>query len=227
MLLYKRTQAYYVLVFGILASRKPKYRLYVIFCYLVVLTFYLWLNRGLPRTIVLPLPTSLIHLKTTLFIICQHPHAEEVDLLLSHAKGFMFRCILVSLYSFFVQTFWVNYHLCWQGLSPCDGLSTSTVQNNSFTVERLFSELSTFLEELTVTSCQFLFFGDFNFHGTDNSNANAKNNFLTFFFSADLSSPIQAHWESTLKLVEEMWKSLLCCEMHPNVGGNCIGTLWP
>ena len=154
----------------------------MIFCYLVVLTFYLWLNRGLPRTIVLPLPTSLIHLKTTLFIICQHPHAEEVDLLLSHAKGFMFRCILVSLYSFFVQTFWVNYHLCWQGLSPCDGLSTSTVQNNSFTVERLFSELSTFLEELTVTSCQFLFFGDFNFHGTDNSNANAKNNFLTFFF---------------------------------------------
>ena len=158
MLLYKRTQAYYVSVFGILAPRKPKYRRYVIFCYLVVLTFYLWLNRGLPQTIVLPLPTSLIHLKTTLFIICQHPHAEEVDLLLSHAKGFMFRCILVSLYSLFVQTFWVNYHLCWKGLSPCDGLSTSTIQNNSFTVERLFSELSTFLEELTVTSCQFLFF---------------------------------------------------------------------
>ena len=68
----------------------------MIFCYLVVLTFYLWLNRGLPRTIVLPLPTSRIHLKTTLFILCQDPHAEEVDLLLSHAKGLMFRCILSS-----------------------------------------------------------------------------------------------------------------------------------
>ena len=165
---------HYVSVFGMLAHWKPKYRRYVIFCYLVVLTISLWLNHGLPWTIVLPLPTSRIHLKTTLFIIRQDLHAEEVDLLLSHAKGFMFRCILVSLYSFFVQTFWVNYHLCWQGLSPCDGLSTSTIQNNSFTVERLFSELSTFLEELTVTSCQFLLFGDFNFHATDNSNANAK-----------------------------------------------------
>ena len=30
------------------------------------------------------------------------------------------------------------------------------------------------------------------------------NNFLTFFFSADLSSPIQAHWERALELVAEM-----------------------
>ena len=65
-----------------LAHWKPEYRRYVIFCYLVVLTIYLWLNHGLPRMIVLPLPTSRINLKTTLFIICQDPHAEEVDLLL-------------------------------------------------------------------------------------------------------------------------------------------------
>ena len=58
---------------------------------LVVLTISLWLNHGWPRTVVLPLSTSRIHLKTTLFIICQDPHAEEVDLLLLHAKGFMFR----------------------------------------------------------------------------------------------------------------------------------------
>ena len=48
-------------------------------------------NRGFTLTVVLALPTSRIYLKTTLFITCQDPLAEEVDLLLSHAKGFMFR----------------------------------------------------------------------------------------------------------------------------------------
>ena len=99
-------------------------------------------------------------------------------------------------------------------------------KKNGFTVERFFSELSVFLEELTVTSCQYLVCGDFNFHVNDNSNENPKQ-FSDFLFSADLSSPIQAHWERTLELVVEMWKSLLCCEMRPNVGDNCIGTLWP
>ena len=37
----------YVSVFEMLAYWKPKYRRYVILCYLVVFTFYLWLNRGL------------------------------------------------------------------------------------------------------------------------------------------------------------------------------------
>ena len=68
---------------------------------------------------------------------------------------------------------------------------------------RSCSELSAFLEELTVTSCQFLVWDDFNFHVNDNSNANPKQ-FSEFLFSDDLSSPIQAHWESTLELVAEM-----------------------
>ena len=88
---------YYVSVFGMLSHWKPKYRRYVILCCLVVLIFYPWLNRGLPQTIVLPLPTSRIHLRITLFITCQDPLAEEVDLLLSHAKGFMFREISSSI----------------------------------------------------------------------------------------------------------------------------------
>ena len=96
-------------------------------------------------------------------------------------------------------------------------------KKNSFTVERFFSKLSAFLEELTVTSCQFLVCGDFNFHVNDNSNANPKQ-FSEFLFSADLSSPIQAHWEHTLELVVEMWKRLLCCEMWNGVElkGNMI-----
>ena len=52
---------------------------------------------------------------------------------------------------------------------------------NGFTVEGFFSEFSVFLEELTVTSCQFLVCGDFNFHANDNSNANSKQ-FSDFFF---------------------------------------------
>ena len=100
---------YYVSVFGMLSHWKPKYRRYVILCCLVVLIFYPWLNRGLPQTIVLSLPTSRIHLRITLFITCQDPLAEEVDLLLSHAKGFMFPEI--RLYFFFVRTFWFSYHL--------------------------------------------------------------------------------------------------------------------
>ena len=48
---------HYISVFGMLAHWIPKYCYFVIFCYLIFLTFYLWLNRGLPWTIVLPLPT--------------------------------------------------------------------------------------------------------------------------------------------------------------------------
>ena len=66
-----------VSVFGMLAHWKPKYRCYVILCHLVVLTSYLWMNCGLPRTIALPLPTSLIYLKITLFITCQDPPAPQ------------------------------------------------------------------------------------------------------------------------------------------------------
>ena len=62
---------HYVSVFGMLAHWKPKYRRHAILCCLVVLIFYLWLNRGLPRTIVLPLPTSRIHLRITLSVIAR------------------------------------------------------------------------------------------------------------------------------------------------------------
>ena len=99
----------YVSVFGMLGHRKPKYHRYVIFCYLVVLTIYLWLNRGLPPTIVLPWPTSRIHLKTTLFIICQDPLAEEADLLLSHAKGGV-DCYILSI----PCLWWFQLSLQWQ-----------------------------------------------------------------------------------------------------------------
>ena len=114
---------HYVSVFGMLAHWKPKYRRYVILCCLVVLIFYPWLNRGLPQTIVLPLPTSRIHLRITLFITCQDPLAEEVDLLLSHAKGFMFREIklyfslfehfdlaITSCYKFFALWQYIDLH---------------------------------------------------------------------------------------------------------------------
>ena len=38
---------------------------------------------------------------------------------------------------------------------------------------------------------------------------------------------MRAHRDHILELVTEMWKSRLCREMHPNVGGSCIGALWP
>ena len=41
------------------------------------------------------------------------------------------------------------------------------------------------------------------------------------------SSPIRAHWQHTLELVAELWKSLLWCEMSPNDGGNCFAALRP
>ena len=133
---------YYVLVFGMLSHWKPKYRRYVILCCLVVLIFYPWLNRGLPQTIVLPLPTSRIHLKITLFITCQVPLAEEVDLLLSHAKGFMFPEI--RLYFFFVRTFWFSYHLWFKVFRLVTVYRPPPSKKNGFTVERFFSEFSAF-----------------------------------------------------------------------------------
>ena len=170
---------YYDSVFGMLSHWKPKYRRYVILCCLVVLIFYLWLNRGLPQTIVLPLPTSRIHLRITLFITCQDPLAEEVDLLLSHAKGFMFPEI--RLYFFFVRTFWFSYHLWLQVFRLVTVYRPPPSKKNGFTVERFFSEFSALSEELTVTFCQFLLCGDFNFHVDVDSNANAKQ-FSDLFF---------------------------------------------
>ena len=147
-----------------------------------------------------------------------------MDLLLSYAKGFMFREInavffLRSNILIKLSPLVTRFIALWQVID------LNHPKKNGFTVERFFSELSAFLEELTVTSCQFLVWDDFNFHVNGNSNANPKQ-FSEFLFSDDLSSPIQAHWERTLELVAEMWKSLLCCEMLPNVGGNCTGTLW-
>ena len=54
-------------------------------------------------------------------------------------------------------------------------------KKNGFTVERFFSEFSALSEELTVTFCQFLLCGDFNFHVDVDSNANAKQ-FCDLFF---------------------------------------------
>ena len=54
-------------------------------------------------------------------------------------------------------------------------------KKNGFTVERFFSEFSALSEELTVTFCQFLLCGDFNFHVDVDSNANAKQ-FSDLFF---------------------------------------------
>ena len=135
---------YYVLVFGMLSHWKPKYRRYVILCCLVVLIFYPWLNRGLPQTIVLPLPTSRIHLRITLFITCQDPLAEEVDLLLSHAKGFMFPEI--RLYFFFVRKFWFSYHLWFKVFRLVTVYRPPPSKKNGFTVERFFSEFSALSE---------------------------------------------------------------------------------
>ena len=170
---------YYVSVFGMLSHWKPKYRRYVILCCLVVLIFYPWLNRGLPQTIVLPLPTSRIHLRITLFITCQDPLAEEVDLLLSHAKGFMFPEI--RLYFFFVRTFWFSYHLWFKVFRLVTVHRPPPSKKNGFTVERFFSEFSALSEELTVTFCQFLLCGDFNSHVDVDSNANTKQ-FCDLFF---------------------------------------------
>ena len=163
---------YYVSVFGMLSHWKPNYRRYVILCCLVVLIFYPWLNRGLPQTIVLPLPTSRIHLRITLFITCQDPLAEEVDLLLSHAKGFMFPEI--RLYFFFVRTFWFSYHLWFKVFRLVTVYRPPPSKKNGFTVERSFSEFSALSEELIVTFCQFLLCGDFNLHVDVDWNANAK-----------------------------------------------------
>ena len=54
-------------------------------------------------------------------------------------------------------------------------------KKNGFTVERFFSEFSALSEELTVTFCQFLLCGDFNFHVDVDSNANAKQFYDLFF----------------------------------------------
>ena len=170
---------YYVSVFGMLSHWKPNYRRYVILCCLVVLIFYHWLNRGLPQTIVLPSPTSRIHLRITLFITCQDPLAEEVDLLLSHAKGFMFPEI--RQYFFFVRTFWFSYHLWFKVLRLVTVYRPPPSKKNGFTVERFFSEFSALSEELIVTFCQFLLCGDFNLHVDVDSNANAKQ-FCDLFF---------------------------------------------
>ena len=190
---------------------------------LVVLIFYPWLNRGLPQTIVLPLPTSRIHLRITLFITCQDPLAEEVDLLLSHAKGFMFPEI--RLYFFFVRTFWFSYHLWFKVFRLVTVYRPPPSKKNGFTVERFFSEFSALSEELTVTFCQFLLCGDFNFHVDVDSNANAKQ-FCDLFFGWYVilyESSSGPHLGTGHRDV----KSRLCCEMHPNVGSSCIGALWP
>ena len=146
-----------------------------------------------------------------------------MDLLLSQAKGLMFREI--RLYFFFVRTFWFSYHLWLQVFRLVTVYRPPPSKKNGFTVERFFSEFSALSEELTVTFCQFLLCGDFNYHVDVDSNTNAKH-FSDLLFSADMSSSMRAYRDHTLELVTEMWKSRLCCEMCPN-GGNCIGALWP
>ena len=98
-------------------------------------------------------------------------------------------------------------------------------KKNGFTVERFFSEFSALSEELTVTflSIPSLWW----FQLSRRCRLKCKRQTILWpCFSADMSSSMRAHRDHTLELVTEMWKSRLCCEMRPNVGGGCIGALW-
>ena len=87
----------------------------------------------------------------------------------------------IRLYFFFVGTFWFSYHLWLQVFRLVTVYRPPPSKKNGFTVERFFSEFSALSEELTVTFCQFLLCGDFNFHVDVDSNANAKQ-FCDLFF---------------------------------------------
>ena len=84
-------------------------------------------------------------------------------------KGFMFREI--RLYFFLVRTFLFSYHLWRQVLRLVTVYRPPPSKKNGFTVS----------EELTVTFCQFLLCGDFNFTSISTQIQTPKNS-LTFYF---------------------------------------------
>ena len=77
----------------------------------------------------------------------------------------------IRLYFFFVGTFWFSYHLWRQVFRLVTVYRPPPSKKNGFTIS----------EELTVTFCQFLLCGDFNFCVDVDSNANAKQ-FCDLFF---------------------------------------------
>ena len=101
---------HFVSVFGMLAHWNTKYHHYVISCYLIVLTFYLWLNRGLPRTIASPSPTLLEFTKRLRCLSFATIHSQmrwtschRTQRASSYGKW--------RLHVFYVRTLRFNYHL--------------------------------------------------------------------------------------------------------------------
>ena len=130
-----------------------------------------------------------------------------------------------KLYSFFVRTFWFKYHLCWQ-------VKILKVHLPLPVQEKWLYRWKVFLRILCVlrrVECYFLSIPSlWWFQLSQRYRLKCKRRTILWpFSSADMSSSVRAHWEHTLELVAELWKSRLCCEMRPYVGGSCIGVLWP
>ena len=186
---------HYVSVFGMLAHWKPKYRYYAISIYLIVSIFYLWLNhRSVPRTIASPSLNLRIHVKVT---TCT-----------TNLQRRWTSCYRTQRASHFIFSTFEHFDLTITSGNKVLRLVTvyrPSPSRKSFRVERFFTEFSAFLEELTVTSYQFLLCGDFNFHGVDdNVNVNAKRfhhpRAMTFFFL-----PI---WNGMLTALPTLWDIL-------------------
>ena len=129
------------------------------------------------------------------------------------------------LYFFFVRTFWFNYHLWQQGFSPSESTSTSTVQEKWLYSRKVFLRILCVIRRVDcyILSIPSLWW----FQLSRRCRLKCKHQTILWpFFSADMSSSMRAHRDHTLELFTEMWKSRLCCEIRPNIGGGCIGAFW-
>ena len=144
-----------------------------------------WIVANLER---LPLPTSRIHLKITLFITCQDPLTEEVDLCYRTQRASCFA--KWRLYFFFVRTFWFNYHLWQQGFSPSESTSTSTVQEKWLYSRKVFLRI---LCVIRGVDCYILLIPSLWWFQLSRSCLLKckRQTTLWSFFSADMSSPIR------------------------------------
>ena len=131
------------------------------------------------------------------------------------------------LYFFFVRTFWFNYHLWRQSFSPCDSILTSTVQEKWHYNRKVFLRILCVIRGVDCYILSIPSLWRFQLSRRCWLKCKRQTILWPFFFPADMSSSMRAHREHTLELVAEMWKSRLCCEVRPNVGGSCIGALWP
>ena len=131
----------------------------------------------------------------------------------------------IRLYFFFVGIFWFSYHLWLQVFRLVTVYRPPPSKKNGFTVERFFSEFSALSEELTVTFMSIPSLWCFQLLRRCRLKCK-RQTILWPFFSADMSSSMRAHRDHTLELFTEMWKSRLCCEIRPNIGGGCIGAFW-